>query len=284
MQSAAIYDLVNLRGENRMIFAFLFCIFIAFSVIGGTEKIEKITSFIIPVTTIIYILLSFSVVLSNLSSLDDAILCVFKNAFTPTATVGGTVGFLSSKAIKEGFARGILSNEAGLGTSAMAHVRGGGRRAAEAGLYGMCEVFFDTVLLCPLTALMILVSGVDLNAYDPMHLVRASVCTTIGEPFGYILGLLILGFGYSTVCCWFYYGEECFCYLFGDACKKAFIVFYLLFVMLGAILDRLFIVFLTDSFILAMSFVMSALLLKEIKTVRNATREIGLLKTDVRVF
>ena len=116
---------------------------------------------------------------------------------------------MSFLAIKEGFARGILSNEAGVGTSAMAHSRSRGRSPYRAGLFAMCEVFFDSTLLCMLTGIAILVSVEDISAFaTPMALVGEAFSSVLWGRGDAILPFLIFAFAYSTVICWYFYGRE----------------------------------------------------------------------------
>ncbi|MBO5908361.1 MAG: alanine:cation symporter family protein, partial [Clostridia bacterium] len=263
MQTRAVCDSFGFNGKTSVLFLALFISLILISVIGGAEKIEKITSVIVPMTTIIYIVVSFAAILCNYRRIDDIVLSIVKSAISPEAFSGGVVGFMSSSAIKQGFARGVLSNEAGLGTSAMAHTRADGRLPAQAGLYGICEVFFDTAVLCPLTAFMVLTSGKELSlTFQPMKLLQSIVLDTLGEPFNFLLGFLVLAFGYSTVTCWYYYGGECLSYLRGKDGKGFFLILYISFVIIGVTADNGFILYSTDMIILSMSILVSVLLVK----------------------
>lgn len=278
LQSKAIYDSMMFNNCFPVFFAFVFSLLILISVKGGGDKIEKITGIIIPTTTVVYILICFAVVFKNINNLNEVIVEILESAFSPLAIGGGAIGVLTSKALKQGFARGILSNEAGIGTSAMAHTRAEDRAAAVAGLYGICEVFFDTVILCPLTAFAILTSGVDVSsASSPMGLVRTAFVTSLGEPFGYLLGFLILSFGYSTVTCWYYYGSECSGILFKRWGKYAFVPFYVMFIFIGTLADNSFVLYITDLVILFMSFITIALLFKEREIIKKETELVGLL-------
>lgn len=279
MQSRAAYSILNESlGINGTLFSvvFLFVLIISFAKNG--EKIEKITAFVIPLTTIIYIIVALFVIFDNISELYGAISLVFKEAFQPMAGVGGGVSFLFSCGLKEGFARGILSNEAGVGTSAMAHSRARKRDPATAGLYGMCEVFFDTVILCPLTAFMVLVSINDISLYStPMALVFSAVEGTLGNIGQILLAFSVLSFAYATVCCWFYYGKECLTYLFSKEISKVFLPLFLTFVTAGVFSpDRLLLSF-TDTVLLFMSIITLSVIIKESGLILRSTRQSGLI-------
>lgn len=196
---------------------------------GGARKIESITEILIPMTTIIYIIGCFAVVFINFSRIDDAICGIFSSAFSFRSAIGGGVSFL---AIREGFARGILSNEAGVGTSAMAHSRSQGRSPHRAGLFAMCEVFFDSTLLCMLTGIAILVSVEDISVFKtPMALVSEAFSSSFGGVLSAVLPFLIFAFAYSTIICWYFYGRECMSVFFPKlawAFPPAFIISMLL--------------------------------------------------------
>ncbi len=274
IQSKAAYDLSREIWKIELpLFSVLFVLLIIISVKGGGDKIERITSYVIPLTTFIYIILAFSAIFRNFSRLYDVLIMIIKSAFSPEAAAGGVFAFLSSRALREGFCRGILSNEAGVGTSSMAHSRAKRRDPATAGLYGMCEVFFDTVLLCPLTALMILTSQPDiLGAKSSMSLVCSAVSGSLGRVGAFLLTLCILSFAYSTVSCWFYYGSECTSYLFRGRFKSLFTILFLAFIPIGASFNDRLILASTDTVILFMSLMTVSLLIKEAKKIKELTK------------
>ncbi len=276
VQSKAAYGVCNdLFGTSGLVFSLLFSALIAFSVMGGANKIEKATSLVIPLTTIIYILLAIAVIFKNCSYIDDAALAVISEAFSPLSGVGGISSFLISKGIKEGFARGILSNEAGVGTSAMAHSRSKERHPRDAGLYGMCEVFFDTIVLCPLTAFMILTSVRDTGSFiSPMSLISEAVFGTLGVVGMLLLVLCILSFAYATVTCWFYYGEKCTSYLFSGRFSSLFKISFFIFIALGTVFADGMLLALTDIIILFMSVLTLSLIMKESSSVKRLTLNI----------
>ena len=263
IQTKAAFELTNTAFNISPAFFLLFFSALLFlSIKEGGEKVEKITSYLIPLTTTIYILLCFSVIFLNSFKLFAVILSIIKSAFSVTSGIGGGISFLFSQALREGYLRGILSNEAGVGTSAFAHSRSIDRTPAVSGLYGMSEVFFDTFLLCPLSAFMILLSVDDPSSFDtPMSLVSSAVTASLGEWAVYPLIFCIFSFAFATVICWYYYGERCVIFLSEKSLSRLFLPAYLLFTLVGVIApDRLLLNF-TDLILFFMSLIVLSLLL-----------------------
>ena len=217
------------------------------SIAGGARRIEKITAFIIPLTTAIYIILTLGVILLNIQALPDALYRIMENAFSKESMLGGGVGFLTSRALKEGFARGLLSNEAGAGTSAIAHARSGVLSPSSAGLLGILEVWFDTGLVCMLTGISILLSVDDLSRFDTgMQLVMYAVGNRFGEAGKSAVLFSVFAFAFATVICWYYYGSESWCALFGRRARLVFLPVFLLATFLGCFCDSIHLVTVTD--------------------------------------
>ena len=270
IQAEAVIDVARQTvGLDPFITAFVLIILFAPCIIGGTKRIENLTEIIIPLTTIIYILMCFCVIFMNTHKFPEVFFEIITDAFSGRAIVGGA----SVIAIKEGFARGILSNEAGVGTSALAHSRAEGRTPRTAGLFGICEVFFDTTLLCTLTGLAILLSVNDYSACKtPMSLVTAAFTSTLGNFSGYILLVLIFAFAYSTVICWYYYGSEC-ASLYFPRLKPVFTVSFPVFFLLPAVTSSAFLLYVTDCIILLMAFLTLLAIIKKKDRIRDLSFE-----------
>ncbi len=242
--------------------SFTFALFVVFAIIGGARKIEKMTAFLIPLSTIIYIIMTLSMIFMNFSNLPSVINAIVCDAFKPWSVIGGGVSaaFLP---IKEGYCRGVLSNEAGCGTSGMAHAKSGILNPALAGLMGIAEVNFDTTLMCTLTSLSVLVSVPDPNSYiSPMALVISAFSYNFGYFSVYILIGLIFVFAYSTVICWYYYAEESLIFLgFADYKWRIFPV-YIVAVALLPLLGNSYLLFFTDILLLFMSILTMLVLIK----------------------
>lgn len=261
MQSAALTDVTEKSlGISPILTALILIILLLPCLLGGAKKIESITEIVIPLTTIIYISLCFATIFVNFHRLDDVIVDVITSAFNFKSAIGGGVMFL---AVREGFARGILSNEAGVGTSAMAHSRSLGRSPHVAGLFAMCEVVFDSSLLCILTGIAVLVSVPDISAFNtPMSLVNAAFCSALGAPVSYLLTLLILAFAYSTIICWYYYGMECSRLYFGKM-SWLYPPLFVAAVLTSGLLPPSFLLYFTDLLLLLMSLMTLSAILKK---------------------
>ncbi len=263
MQSAAVVDVASKTlGISPFCTAFILIILLFPCVMGNNKGVENITEIIIPLTTIIYIFMSFCVIFLNFHKIPSAIFRIFNSAFSAESVIGGAFSSVSLIAIKEGFARGILSNEAGVGTSALGHSRSLGRTPHVAGLFGMCEVFFDTTLLCMLTAFVILLSVDDISAFaTPMSLVTAAFTDSLGNFWGYILMILIFAFAYSTIICWYSYGSECVSLYFPVA-KLIFPPVFALFLLLSAHLPSSLLISATDIILVLMSLITLSAIVK----------------------
>ncbi len=176
----------------------------------GTHGVAALTELLVPIMTAGYLILSIAVLIIKRDALGEAFSSIFKSAFDLQSATGGIVGFLTSKALRVGTMRGLLSNEAGCGTAPTAHAAADAHSPAAQGVWGIFEVFVDTILLCTVTALVILVSfsEVEMLGGDAvMMTIRAYSCV-LGEWSAWFFGAAILCFGYATVLCWANYGLE----------------------------------------------------------------------------
>ena len=280
MQSRALSDVAQTSLDISPLVATLLLAVLAFvGICGDGKKIEKITAIIIPLTTVIYILLALSVVFVHLRELPNVVKTIISEAFSFRAAGGGAISILSSRALREGYARGVLSNEAGVGTSSFAHIRSSARHPAQAGLSGMCEVLFDTPVLCTLTGIAVLCSSPPESAYaSPMSLISYAVRTVLGRAGDVLLLVCVLAFAYSTVICWYYYGSECVRDLVGKKAKIPYFTVFLLFIFIGSLADAAPIVYLTDFIILLMSSMTLFAIIFASDRIVSLSREYGLIK------
>ena len=175
--------------------------------IRGIKGISALTEYLVPIMTAGYIILSVAVLIFRRDALDDALLSVWRGAFTPESAVGGVSGFLLSRALRVGTMRGLLSNEGGCGTAPTAHAAANAKSPAHQGVWGIFEVFVDTVVLCTATALVILVSGVDTASGGVMTTVNA-YSSVLGGFADWFFSAAVFCFGYATLLCWGSYGLE----------------------------------------------------------------------------
>ena len=261
--------------------AFAVTVFILYPVFKGNEKIEKITAIIIPLATVVYILLAFSSIITNISKLPSAFTSVVSSAFYIKSVKGGILGFLLSNAVKEGYLRGILSNEAGAGTSSFAHARNGSRDPSEVGVMGIAEVFFDTVLLCMLTAFATLVSTDGVLGLSGVGIIIIGIGSVFGMFSEYLLFLCIFAFAYSTVICWYYYGRCAYAYLFGR-CGTAYAVSFCASVLLGALIETRSLIAATDITLLLLSFISLFAVIKNSDRIKLLSEKGGLVIPKAR--
>ena len=179
----------------------------------GKRGVMRVTERIVPIMTLAVLILSGAVLVLRAEQIPNAIGRIFGEAFDLRAAGGGFVGFLLSDALRLGIMRGLISNEAGCGTSPTAHAESDTRLAVRQGIWGIFEVFVDTILLCTVTALVIIVSGAPLDGSDFMSIVLLSYSTVLGSWSQYIVAASVFCFGFATVICWSHYGAEGVFYL-----------------------------------------------------------------------
>lgn len=203
---------------------------------GGNTRIGAFTEKIVPLMAALYIVMTFGVIGKNLSELPHAFGMIIKGAFCPKAVTGGVIGSFTA-ALVNGASRGVFSNEAGLGTSAMAHSASDNTDGVKQSLYGIFEVFTDTVVICTLTALTVLCSGVYINygATASTELVNEAFSVIYGDLSGALLALMMCLFGLSSVIGWGYYGTVCSSYVFGNKGKRLFVFIYPAACIIGAV-------------------------------------------------
>ncbi len=203
--------------------------------LGGTGVLLKFTGILVPLMSVGYAFMALAVIFLNGSELANAFRLIFSSAFSARAALGGVGGFAFLRAVRYGVMRGLVSNEAGCGTAPTAHALSSASPLAQ-GLWGVLEVMVDTLLLCTMTALVIILeydSSVALGGTYMMMCVRA-FSARLGEGAAYFLCISVLFFGIATIACWTHYGAAAFEYLTGGRAHKAFPFVYALCTVLGA--------------------------------------------------
>ena len=180
-------------------------------IVRGTKGISALTEYLVPIMTAGYVILSAFVLFLRRDALGDAFGAIFRDAFCAESVGGGVIGFLTSQALRTGTMRGLLSNEAGCGTAPTAHAAADAVSAPVQGVWGIVEVFVDTILLCTATALVILVSfpEVELLGGDGVMMTIRAYSVVLGGWSEWFFCAAILCFGYATLLCWANYGAEC---------------------------------------------------------------------------
>ena len=225
-------------GENiRLLMGVIFAVVTGMVVVGGVKKISKFTTKAMPFMSVLYTVLCLGVIFANIKLVPECFFKIFIGAFNPSAVTSGALGSVLTTVIG-GASKGIFSNEAGLGTAAMAYAISNDNNAEKQGLYGIFEVFLDTIFLCTLTALTILCSGVIIDYGNAAALPIADAFSVLYGSFSQkILAFMLCLFGISSIIGWAVYGINCTSYLFGNKGKKIFIYTYPLFCVLGAVLN-----------------------------------------------
>ncbi|MFM0774919.1 sodium:alanine symporter family protein [Streptococcus suis] len=206
---------------------------IAFFIFGGIEKISDVSTKVVPFMAILYILASITVLAVHWDQLLPTLALVFKSAFTPAAAVGGFVGATVKEAIQRGIARGVFSNESGLGSAPIAAAAAKSDNPVEQGLISMTGTFIDTLIICSLTGLSILVTDQwTTEGLAGAPLTQAAFATVFGNTGSIALTISLVLFAFTTILGWSYYGERCIEFLFGT---KSILPYRLLFVAMVAL-------------------------------------------------
>ena len=225
-------------STSNLIIGIVITIMIAMILLGGIKRIGQVTEKLVPFMALLYILLALGVILLNLHVVPSVFASIVEGAFHPSAVTGGVVGslFLS---MKKGVSRGIFSNEAGLGTGSIAHACADTRKPVKQGMFGIFEVFTDTILICTLTALVILCSQVSIpyGQAAGAELTIQGFTATYGNWVSIFTAVAMCCFAFSTILGWGLYGARCIEFLFSSKVTKPFMVVYSLVAILGATAD-----------------------------------------------
>ena len=226
--SGALTDLFKLPPLAS---GMLIAVVVALVTLGGIKRIGKVTSLLVPFMSIFYIVAGIILILMRITHIPAVFGQIFAGAFSFKSVGGGLFGYTIMMAMKQGFARGVFSNEAGLGSAPIAHAASSTEEPCEQAIWGVFEVFIDTIVICSITAFAVLLSGIldaegGLSAYASKGAAAAAAFNTIlpGTLGGKIIELSLLFFALSTILSWAYYGENCWGYLTKN--NKTFILIY----------------------------------------------------------
>ena len=241
LDSALInYNIISADSTHmiNLIIGIIIMILIALIMIGGIKRIGRVTEKLIPFMAVLYIILAIGVVLVNINNVPAVFKSIFQGAFSPASVTGGAVGsfFMS---LKKGVSRGIFSNEAGLGTGSIAHACADTSKPVKQGFFGIFEVFVDTIVICTLTALVILCSGVNIEygTAAGAELTISGFTATYGNWVSVFTAVAMCCFAFSTIIGWGLYGTRCIEFLFGSKVNKPFMIVYALVAIVGATMN-----------------------------------------------
>lgn len=205
-----------------------------FVVLGGIKKIGKVTGTLVPIMIVFYVIGSLVIIFMNIGAVPAALALIVKQAFNPTAATGGFAGASVMLAIRMGVARGVFSNESGLGSAPIAAAAAQTKHPVSQALVSMTQTFIDTILVCTMTGLVLILTGAWNSGQTGAELTTTAF--QIGIPGGaYIVTIGLMLFAYSTILGWCYYGEKSMEYLFGEGSVMPYRVVFVLFVGVGAI-------------------------------------------------
>lgn len=227
-------------GLNRLFVGVITALLAGLVMVGGIGRIARVSSALVPAMALLYLGSGTAVLILRASALPDALRLIFACALSPAAAVGGGAGWTVASALRYGVARGVFTNEAGLGTSAMAHGAARVDHPARQGMWGIFEVFLSTLVVCTITALVILVSGVWRpgvpGALTGAPLTAAAFGSALGPAGEAVVALSLLLFAFSSILGWSYYGQQCLRFLTGgDRLLPLYRALFLACTLLGAL-------------------------------------------------
>lgn len=235
-----------LFGQNvsivKIVVGIIVSLLIGLVLFGGIQRIGAFAEKLVPIMAFIYVMISLVFLFTHYNVIDDAFMMIFKGAFNARAAIGGGVGITIMTTIQKGVGRGVFSNEAGLGSAPMAHASTSETNPVKQGLYGIFEVFMDTIVICTMTALTLLcgyLSGIEITwGVDAgTELIANSYSLMFGGQFGsLILAVCISLFAFSTILSWALYGSRCCEYLLGTKSIKYYQVLFMIVIVFGACL------------------------------------------------
>ena len=228
----------DMASTLNLIIGVVLAALIALILLGGIKRIGQVTEKLVPFMAVMYVMLAIGVVVINFRNLPTVFGSIFEGAFHPASVTGGVVGSLFMS-MKKGVSRGIFSNEAGLGTGSIAHACADTRKPVKQGFFGIFEVFVDTIIICTLTALVILCSGVPIGygAAAGAELTISGFTATYGGWISIFTAVAMCCFAFSTIIGWGLYGTRCIEFIFGSRVNKPFMLVYSLVAIVGATMN-----------------------------------------------
>ena len=285
LDAVASVDAFSFLGESGYLYGLVMTAAVGFVIIGGIKRIAQVAEKIVPAMCVLYVAACLFILAKNIGAVPGAFGTIVSGAFTPEGMTGGFVGVLIV-----GFTRAAFSNEAGIGSAAIAHSAAHTDYPAREGIVALLEPFIDTVVVCTMTALVIVITG----AYDkgdavfgPMIAANEGAALTsaaMGSEitwFPYVLAVATALFAFSTMISWSYYGERCWSWMFGDGASLAYKVLFLIFTFLGSVLTATNVLGFGDLMILGMALPdVAGVLLLSGKVRAHLDEYMGKLKND----
>jgi AGCS family alanine or glycine:cation symporter len=252
----AIQETIPFLADNGWVYGLVMTVMVGVVIIGGIRRIAAIAEKVVPAMCGVYVLAAIVILVMNFSEIPNAFAAIINGAFNPNAIKGGVLGVLII-----GFQRAAFSNEAGVGSAAIAHSAAKTDYPVREGMVALLGPFIDTIVICTMTALVIVITGAyDNPEYASLVKFKQGAALTSRamdsqlNGFKYVLALAVFLFAYSTMISWSYYGERCWAYLFGDRASMSYRIIFLVFVFLGSIVSATKVLDFGDLMILGMAF------------------------------
>lgn len=252
----AVQEQIPFFKEFPIAYGLLMAVAVGLVIIGGLRRIAHVAEAIVPTMVIIYVGACIWIIGSNATLIPDALIKIVTEAFSPIAVAGGIVGV-----VVQGFKRAVFSSEAGLGSAAIAHSTASVKYPVRQGLVALYEPFIDTVVICTMTALVIVITGVynapeyeAIRAASQGATLTSMAFATISDWLPAILALSVVLFAYSTAISWSYYGERCWVYVFGERYSMLYKAIFIGFVVIASVVSAANLVDFTDLLVLSMAF------------------------------
>ncbi|MHB1083910.1 MAG: alanine/glycine:cation symporter family protein [Thiobacillus sp.] len=252
----AVQEMFPFFKETPIAYGLIMGLAVGVVIIGGLRRIAHTAEAIVPTMILIYIAACLWIILGNVEQVPRAVTMIFTEAFSPIAVAGGMVG-----ALVQGFKRAMFSSEAGLGSAAIVHSTASVKYPIRQGMVALYEPFIDTIVICTMTALVIVITGVY---NDPATLaireaskgaaLTSVAFATVSDWYPAILTVSVVLFAFSTMISWSYYGERCWAYLFGECASLVYRVLFLVFIVIASVASAANMLDFTDLLVLAMAF------------------------------
>ena len=234
------YGVIGANGvaTSNLVIGIIIAALVGLILVGGVKRIGNVSAKLVPLMALVYILLAIGLIGMKIQAVPAVFASIFQGAFNPQAFTGGMVGSFFMT-MKNGVSRGIFSNEAGLGTGSIAHACADTKKPVKQGMFGIFEVFMDTIVICTMTALVILLSGVDINFGKAAgaELTITGFTTVYGNWVSIFTAVAMVCFAFSTIIGWGLYGSRCVEFIFGHKSVKIYTIAYALIAIVGATVD-----------------------------------------------
>jgi AGCS family alanine or glycine:cation symporter len=238
-------------ADKAWVFGIVLALIVGAVIIGGIKSIARVTEKLVPFMGAIYIIAALTIIIMHIDQLPTAIGAIFSGAFSAEGVTGGIIGVLI-----QGFKRAAFSNEAGIGSAPIAHAAAKTKEPVSEGIVSLLEPFIDTVVICTMTALVIVITGQyqNVDGISGVQLTSNAFASGISW-FPYVLALAVILFAFSTLIAWSYYGNKAWNYIFGDSKTSDFLykIIYCGFVVIGATMSLGSVIDFADSMIFAMA-------------------------------